>query len=268
MPLPPLPASVGRIRLRYAPWTPEEARLPEDERPVPRVLGIDSITGREVEVVRVPFGAARVAERDAFVADQRLRTSVIAPSLVAVHDAGEWGEDAFVATDAFGPTTPWAEHLPSLDAKARVEVARQILVGLAALEHAGLGLTDSFIRGATFDRYGVLRLAGVDSLPRGPFDFDVVRWMLEALMEFPAGSVDGRPDQAAMNALAGLAGAARATGLAEAAQRLGVVAEERPLVDASAPKGDPQRQVLLVGVGLFVLAFVVLVLALLRARNG
>lgn len=118
----PLPRALGRFG-RVAPMPGDDART----------VAVDDVTEREVEIVRVPFGRDRRAERDAAVRRFRERTTVVHPAIRAVVDGGEWDDDAFVALDVLRGETPLAGWLASADGPARARAAAEILAGAAVL---------------------------------------------------------------------------------------------------------------------------------------
>lgn len=124
-----------------------------------RVRAVDSVTDHEAEIVRLPFGPGRRVERDAHVARLRDRSTVVAPSIRSVLDAGEWGDDdVFVALELLRGETPLATWAETADGPEKARAAAEILAGAALAEERGLALGPEVV----VDDYGQPKILGLE----------------------------------------------------------------------------------------------------------
>jgi hypothetical protein len=265
---PELPRLLGG---RYRPrWKDPPAGSEPDT--APSLVARDTIVDRELDLWRLEHGPARAAERDARVASLRARTTVLSPSLVAVHDAGEWQDDAFLlmeqvqAPEAMTDALTAAEP-PSLAERLRWGVA--LVDAALAVDKAGLALEDGAWDAVVIDGYRVPRVRGLD---RATERTDERRSAtVKALGRLLATLVpEGDEERASREALREISEATARGELSLEALRARVGAlsgapeRERallPNIDAETLKRREAR-VLYAGLAFFVLAFVVLVLAL------
>jgi len=269
-----LPRTLGG---RYRPrWKDPPPGAHEDAKPT--LAARDTILDRELELVRVPFGADRGKERDALLSALKARTTVLSPALVAVHDAGEWEDDAFVVNELIeaGRTIEDAlatGELPS--AAERLRWAKALVEAARVVDEAGLSIAPSDWAAASIDAYHLPRVGGLDRA--GPATDATRATTLDALHDLFARIASSPPDDAeARAALGSLVAAARddaeALTLAALRERLsplvGPAEPERPLIANVDGESIRRRQTVLVaGLALFVLSFLVMVLVLARAHH-
>lgn len=259
------------LRGRYRPrWKDPPLGAPDDTPP--SLVCKDTVLSRELDLVRVPFGPARREERDALVSALAVRTTVLHPALVAVHDAGEWGDDAFVALEQVDRPVPLEEALPALEPSDRLRAARDLLDAALMIERAGLALPDDAWAHAVVDAYRTLRVGGLDrAVPADDTSGPEMVRACGALLARLASAESADPESAkALQVIGEVARACVAnevdlqgarTRLADAA---GPAEPERPLlphVDAESQKRR-EASLLLLGLAFFLLAFGVLVVAL------
>jgi hypothetical protein len=170
------PPAIPRALERY----PLGTELPGD---VPRWEAKDRERGREVVVSRVPFGASRREERDAFVKDVRALYTVTSPALIAAYDAGAWDDDAFVVEERVIEPRPLAEA--ELDAREKALAARAIAEGVATLHDAGWTLDAIDV---VIDAYRQPKIAALRSARRGAGDVAALRSIVETLVP---GAIEG-----------------------------------------------------------------------------
>lgn len=144
-----LPRTLGRFG-RLAPMAGDDAR----------VAAVDGVVDRAVEIVRIPFGPSRRAERDARVALLRERTSVVHPAVRAVMDGGEWDDDAFAALELLFGERPLEAWLGEADDSARARVAAEILGAAAVLSDRGIALEGA--PAVVVDDYGQPKVLGLE----------------------------------------------------------------------------------------------------------
>jgi len=249
-----LPKELGRLKLRWL-----ENSSSDLETNTKRLIGTDSMTGREVDVARVPFGLERITERDAFVDTMKARTAVTSPSLIAVHDAGEWDVDAFVATEYVEGLQPLDVKLPELSTAERFHVARGLVRAVLAMDRAGLACTKAMIDGAEVDAYRQVRVRGLVEALEGPHD--------EAACVVALHDACARVSTGEGAALAALR--APFESVRELSKRLEAHAPEEaesPLLHITLSPEDSRRaqtRALIMGLALFLLAFAVLAAVLL-----
>lgn len=273
---PELPRTLGG---RYRPrWKDPPSGSPEDAKP--SLVARDTIVDRELDLVRVPFGADRAKERDALVSELKARTTVLAPSLVAVHDAGEWEDDAFVALEQVEAGRSLEDALaasPSLT--ARLGWAKAIADAAVVLEDAGLSLSASDWSDLVVDAYDSPRVRGLD---RAVTASDATRTeTLRAVAAILERLVDGAGDASAdavereaAHTVEAVATSARRGEITLAGLRdrlapvVGPREPERPLLPNVDPASLQKRQaaVLIGGLLFFVLSFVVLIVVLTSLR--
>lgn len=269
-----LPRTLGG---RYRPrWKDPQPGAQEDAKPT--LAARDTILDRELELVRVPFGADRAKERDALVSSLKARTTVLSPALVAVHDAGEWEDDAYVVNEPIesGRTIEDAlatGELPS--AAERLRWAKALVEAATLLDEARLSIAPSDWAQASIDAYHLPRVRGLD---RAVPATDTTRaTTLDALRDLFLRIAASPPDDAeARTALESLVAAARddREGLTLAALRerlsplVGPAELERPLIANVDGESIRRRQtVLVLGLALFVLSFLVMVVVLARSHH-
>jgi hypothetical protein len=125
-----------------------------------RWKAVDRDQRRDVIVSRVPFGADRKSERDAFVARARTLYTIASPAIVACFDAGAWDDDAFVVEDlVLEPSSSALAACDTLDPRERALAAEGAAEAVLALHAAGLsgGLADVRIDGYRQPRIAVAR---------------------------------------------------------------------------------------------------------------
>ncbi len=267
---PELPRLVGRYRLRWReplPGAPDGARA--------TLVGKDTVVDRELDVARIPFGAERLGERDAFVTRLKGRTTVLHPALVVVHDAGEWGDDAFVATEQIERGVPLREGLASLDPSMseRLSWARSLAEAAVVLDETGLAIEPADWERTQLDAYRQPRVPGLERAK--PATDQTRRESVRALGRLlDALSPKQAPDPVERDArieLDDIAGRCSEDliDLRTIRDRLAPLAgppeAERPLIAQLEGASLRRREasLLLVGMALFITAFVVLVIALI-----
>lgn len=229
-----LPARLGRYRID----TKKEVR--------PEVFAAsDTLTSRELEARRVRFGEPGV--RDDYVREMKELTTLVDTAWVAVHDATELDGDAAVFVDAIGPTTSAREVTDSGD---RVRHLASLAQGLHALAGRGRAvelLTEDLV----VDRYGALRLRGLDRSTRAGDASAAARRTFDALVDaLDAGTLLGDRDRADLGALA--------TALAPE-----LTPVDRPLVGPSDPQAARARDLVAIGIAIFVVASAIALFAFL-----
>lgn len=267
---PELPRSLGG---RYRPrWKEPPSGAPEGTKPT--LVARDTIVDRELDLARVPFGADRLVERDALVAGLRARTTVLHPALVAVHDAGEWEDDAFVLTEQVERPSPLRDALEVADSaptEERLRWARALAEVAVVLDEAGLAIAREDWLGSSLDAYRAVRVPG---LARATPATDATRREtglalaeLLALLRPGPGAADADEARRALEEVAegargGTVPFARLR--ARLASVTGPPEPERPLLPHVDPESLRRREasLLLVGLAFFLLAFVVLALVL------
>lgn len=269
----------GRYRpRRLAPdAAAENAATEQTSRGVPEAYAArDTVLDRDLELVRVPFGEARLAERDAYIDALKARTTVLAPALIAVHDAGSWDDDAFVVLEQVPSLSPLAEVVssrhPSLEVGLRWAAA--LLEAASVLDAAALALEPAEWAAAGLDAYDVPRVRGLErAQPADASSREATVRALGALLERlapgeVAAAEQGDRDRFVQLARDAASGSASLTSLRTAVGALrGVPEPERPLLHADVgPAGPHERRVLMAGIAVFVLAFVVLIVVLVAAR--
>jgi hypothetical protein len=259
------------LRGRYRPrWKEPPSGAPEGTPP--SLVCEDTVLSRELDLVRVPFGGEQTEARDALVSALAARTTVLHPALVAVHDAGEWGDDAFVALEQVERATPLEEALPALEPSDRLRAARDVLDAALVVERAGLALPADAWEHAVVDAYRALRVAGLD---RATTSSDETRAqsvracgaLLARLADIDATDA---PARALVDALRALARACEANEVDLSAARtrlaalVGPAEPERPLLPHVDPESQKRREasLLLLGLAFFLLAFGVLAVVL------
>jgi len=155
----PLPHALGRYRPRWeepAPGAPEGSPR--------RMVARDTVLGKDVELARVAFGADRRIERDQAVESLRARTTVLAPALVAVHDAGDWDDDAFVLFEPVEAAVPIREAIATLEPPLLERLRWAVALADAALvlDRAELALSAEDWAATTADDYRVPRVPGLE----------------------------------------------------------------------------------------------------------
>lgn len=261
----------GRYRPRWR--APVPGAAPEARA---SLVARDTLLGRDLDLTRVALGAGRAAERDAQVAALRARTTVLSPALVAIHDAGEWQEDLFVATEAVEGSTPLEVALAATEAPS---LAERLRWGLAlaeaalAVDEVGLALEPGAWDETVIDAHRVPRVRGLDrAIERTEAARQATVAALGRLLArlVPEGGAEVAV-AAPLQAVADDAAEGRLT-LEELRARLaalsGAPERARPLlahIDADA-LARREARVLVLGLALFVMAFVVLVLALAALR--
>ncbi len=261
---------------RYRPRVVEPGSAEADGEP--SLVAYDTVLGRDVALVRVGFGPERGEARDAFVQAMRARTSVLAPALVAIHDAGAWEDDAFLLLEEVRGAEPieaaLSDRAPPLE--RRLGWIEALIDAALALDRAGLALPQSDWASVALDAYGVPRVSGLDHAVEATAEAraEAVRALglwIERLA--PAATSDGYRD--AGDALGALVDAAArgAVDLGELDRRWRALrgedgASERPLLHVDAERlARRERVTLLFAIAGLVLAFGVLVLVLLLARR-
>ncbi len=248
-----LPKQLGRLKPRWV-----EKASAESETKTKLLVGTDTVTGREVDVARVAFGLERITERDAFVDAMKARTAITSPSLIAVHDAGEWDVDAFVATERIEGLEPLDVKLTELSGPERFHVARGLVRAVMTMDAAGLACTKSMIDGAEVDPYRQVRVRGLVEAKEGTHDAGCVSALRDACARLAVG------DDEALSALR-----EPFETLAELSKRLEAHAPqeaESPLIHVALSPEDSRRvqtRALMIGLAFFLLAFVVLAAVLL-----
>lgn len=250
------------------------------ERAAPELVARDVVLDREFDLVRVEFGPERLEERDAFVSRTRARTTLLAPAFVAIHDAGGWADDAFVLLERVGQEEPLEVALASADVprSTKERWLQTLLAGALVLDRAGLALTERDWASAALDGYGVPRVRGLERASEVTVEAQAATVRaLAALVRALVGATSSagyRGSSEGLEALLEDAEAGRVS-LRELASRWeqlvppGDAEPLRPLLasiapDAPSPSGE--RPALVLGVGLLVLAFGVLVALLALAR--
>jgi hypothetical protein len=252
---PELPRQLGRVKPRWL-----EKPSEDSETKTKLLVGNDTVTGREVDMTRVPFGLERIVERDAFVDAMKARTAILVPSLIAVHDAGEWDVDAFVATERIEGLEPLAQRIASLSIAERVRVAKGLAEAVATLEAHGLACTKGMLEEAELDPYRQVRLRALATATAGATEPEVVealRVWCERLADVP-GEVAAE-DAHTLHLLR--APFSTVSELQAQLKRLSPSEPETPLLHvAMSPEASrrAQTRALLIGLTLFLLAFVVL----------
>lgn len=269
---PELPRLLGG---RYKPrWKDPPAGSEPDA--APSLVARDTVVDRELDLRRLEHGPDRAAERDARVASLRARTTVLSPALVAVHDAGEWQDDAFLVTEQVQAPEAWKDVLaavepPSLAERLRWSVA--LVDAALAVDEAGLALEEEVWALSVLDAYRVPRVRGLErALERTE---ERRRATVKALGRLLATLVpEGGEEAASREALREVSESATRGELSLEAlrARVGSIAgapeRERPLlpnIDADTLRRREAR-VLYAGLAFFVLAFVALVVALTALR--
>lgn len=195
--LPELPRKLGRYRVRE--WIEDGVR----------VRATDTIGERSAELVRVPFGVERAAEREAAIARWRGHTAVSHPALRAVLDGGPWEDDAFVAEEELAePTSELTPWLGSADRAAKARVAAELLGAASTLAEKKLRLTTIAV---VVDAYGEPKLAGLRAAEDGDGTLDgrileLAASVLEGELAAQARSVTAETLPALLAALAKEAG--------------------------------------------------------------
>jgi hypothetical protein len=269
---PELPRSLAN---RYRPrWKEPPPGAPEGTKA--SLVARDTIVDRELDLARVPFGAARAAERDALVAGLKARTTVLHPSLVAIHDAGEWEDDAFVLTEQVERPVPLRDAIAG-DAGApsiaeRLRWARALSEVAMVLDEAGLALPAEEWARTELDAYRSPRVTG---LSRAVVATDASRRetsvaladLFALLRPEPVVDLVEREARAELDDVEARMRDGTLT-LRQARDRLaGVVGPpdaERPLLPHVDPESLRRREasLLLVGLAFFLLSFVVLAIVL------
>jgi hypothetical protein len=269
---PELPRLLGG---RYRPrWKDPPAGSDPDAAPT--LVARDTIVGRELDLSRLEQGPDRAAERDARVASLRARTTVLSPALVAVHDAGEWQDDAFVVMEQIEGPQAWTDALaaaepPSLAERLRWCVA--LVDAALAVDEAGLALEDSVWEQIVLDAYRMPRVRGLDRATERTDERRraTVKALGRLLLTLVPGGGEERAAAEALRELGELAARGEPS-LDELRARLGSIAgapeRVRPLLPGIDLEGTKRREAraLFAGLAFFVLAFVVLVFALTRLR--
>ncbi|MBX7195226.1 MAG: hypothetical protein K1X94_24435 [Sandaracinaceae bacterium] len=271
-PRPELPRLlVGRHRPR---WKDPPPGADADARPT--LVARDTVLDRELELERVPFGAARRGERDALVERLKRRTTVLDPSLVAVHDAGEWEDDAFVLNEPIEAPRALEQTLadtPSPSVAERLRWATELCGAACTLDEAGLSIGARDWDAVVLDGYRAIRVRGLDRASDATDEARAatVRSIGQWLARLAAVEVDEARDREAREALASAAVEAPGLSIAALRARVGALSgapePERPLlpnIEAGAGRGSSLP--LVVGLSFFVLAFVVLIVVLAAAR--
>ena len=269
---PELPRLLGG---RYRPRWKDPPPGSDPDAP-PTLVARDTIVDRELELFRLEHGPERASERDARVATLRARTTVLSPALVAVHDAGEWQDDAFLVMEQIEGPEAWKDALaagepPRLGERLRWAVG--LVEAALVVDEAGLALEDSVWEQIVLDAYRMPRVRGLD---RATERTDERRQAtVRALGRLLATLVpEGDEERASREALREISESATRGELSLEALRARLAAvsgapeRERPLlpnIDAATLKRREAR-VLIAGLAFFVLAFVVLVFALTRLR--
>jgi hypothetical protein len=252
-----LPRQLGRVKPR---WLEKASEGSDTDTKTKLLVGTDTVTGREVDIARVPFGLERIVERDAFVDAMKARTAITVPSLVAVHDAGEWDVDAFVATDRIEGLDPLEQRIASLSIAERVRVAKGLAEAVATLEAHGLACTKSMLDEAEMDPYRQVRLRALATAKAGVTEPEVVE-ALRAWCERLA-EVAGEVSAEDAHTLHLLRAPFTSVGELQAQlKRLSPSEPETPLLHVTmSPEASKraQNRVLVIGLTLFLLAFVVL----------
>lgn len=304
-PRPPLPRELGRYRLRWREPTDEEKRARRERdreaqdaaaselgfREPKRagetddaMLARDPALGREFLLERVVFGREKLAERDAFIRAMHERTTWLEPSLLAVHDAGVWDDDAFVLLEHEEGWEPLTRALrePNGDLETsawqRVRWADALLCAARFLESHGAALDEAAWSRTTFDRFGLLRIPGLaHAAPRDAARDASTRAALRRWLDALPANVDAADPDAPritseLDALASsLTDDADLAALHTRLEALlaSAARTERPLVsDIDAESLQAQRRlVAYVGLSIFLAAFAVMVVALLLAHR-
>ena len=247
-----LPKQLGRVKPRWV------EKTSDTDTKTKLLVGTDTVTGREVDVARVAFGLERITERDAFVDAMKARTAITSPSLIAVHDAGEWDVDAFVATERIEGLAPIDVKLTELSGPERFHVARGLVRAVMAMDAAGLACTKPMIDGAEVDPYRQVRVRGLVEAREGTHDEGCVSALRDACARLAVG------DDEALWALR-----ASFETVAELSKRLEARAPqeaESPLLRVAlspAESRSVQTRALAIGLVLFLIAFAVLAAVLL-----
>jgi len=269
----PLPHTLGRHRPRWeepAPGAPEGTSR--------RMVARDTVLGRDLDLLRVPFGADRLPERDALIRTLQARTTVLSPALVAVHDAGEWENDAFVLLEPVQAPLPIAEAIASLDPPLveRLRWAVSLADAARVLDRAELALSAQDWAATSIDAYRVPRVRGLEG--GVPASSDTRRATVLALADLiallsPVSATD-LVDREVRHSLDGIARLARLGRLSieqiheRLAPLVGPPEAERPLLPNVDPESLRRREagLLVAGLGLFLLSFVVLIVVLASSR--
>lgn len=264
----PLPQTLaGRYRPR---WKDPPPGAPEGA--APSLVARDTRVDRELDLVRIRFGADRAEARDALVSALEARTTVLSPALVAVYDAGEWGDDAFVALEQLAGARSIDETLSALPSFAeRLRWARGLADAAVAVDDAKLSLPASDWAEASIDAYASARVRGLE---RAEAASDVTRVetlhalgaLLERLSSTTIGTLADRASQDALRLAARRARERQGTlrQLRDAIAPLTAAPEdERPLLPRI--DSDSLRRHAVV-VTLLTLAFLALIVVLATAR--
>lgn len=250
-----LPRQLGRVKPRWV-----EKTAPDSDTKTKLLVGTDTVTGREVDIARVPFGIERIVERDAFVDAMKLRTAITTPCLVAVHDAGEWDVDAFVATERIEGLERLESKIADLSVTERVRVARGLVEAVTTLDAHGLACTKSMLDAAELDPYRQVRVRGLEKAVKGAMEpaclASLHTWC--AQLAEKDGSVSAE-DARILHALKAPAESVR--DLEAQLKRLAPEEPEAPLLHVTMSAEESKRaqtRALLIGLGLFLLTFVVL----------
>jgi hypothetical protein len=269
---PELPRLLGG---RYRPrW--KDPPSGSDPDAAPSLVARDTIVDRELDLSRLEHGPERVAEREARIASLRARTTVLSPALVAVHDAGEWEDDAFLVMEPIERPEAWKDALaasepPSLGERLRWGVA--LVDAALAVDEAGLALEDTVWEQSVLDAYRMPRVRGLDRATERTDERR--RATVKALGRLLATLVpEGDEERASREALREISESATRGELSLEALRARLAAvsgapeRERPLLPDIDLEGSKRREAraLFAGLAFFVLAFVVLVFALTRLR--
>ncbi len=269
----PLPPTLGRYRPRWEDPPPGSA----DGTPA-RLRARDTVLGKDLDLSRITLGADRRAERDAMVASLRTRTTVLAPALVAVHDAGEWEDDVYVVVEPVEAGLPIGEAIEALQPSLaeRLRWAVSLAEAARVLDRAGLALSAEDWAATSVDAYRVPRVRGLERAV--PATDDTRRATVLALADLlallsPVSATD-LVDREARHSLDGIARLARLGRMSieqiheRLAPLVGGPEAERPLLPNVDPESLRRREagLLVAGLGLFVLSFVVLIVVLASSR--
>lgn len=273
---PELPRTLGG---RYRPrWKDPVPGSPEGTKP--SLVARDTVADHgELELARVPFGPDRAKERDALVSSLKARTTVLSPALVAVHDAGEWQDDAFVVNEQVEAPRSIEAALKgdAPTSSERLGWMRALADAALVVDEAGLSIDGQRWGQTSIDAYRNPRVRGLDEAVDATDQtraatLEALGALLERLS--PDAASDDAADREARAAVSSIAkraheGAITLRELRDALSPLvGAADPERPLianVDAASLQ-KRQTRVLIAGLALFVLSFVVLVAVLASTR--
>ncbi len=270
---PELPRTLGG---RYKPrWKDAPSGSPDDAKP--SLVARDTIVDRELDLERVVFGPERASERDALVSELKARTTVLSPALVAVHDAGEWDDDAFVALEQVEAGRTIDDALTAYPSIAeRLRWAKALAEAAVAVDEAGVSLTRDDWAATVIDAYGLPRVRGLERATSATSETRdaTLRALAEIFGRISPERASDLVEREALNVLGAASHRARLGRgtLKDLRDRIaplvGPPDAERPLLPNVDPESLRRRQAVLLVVGLtfFMLSFVVLVVVLVSSR--